>query len=672
MKQNSTLTTAAVAALLLLLVVSACEMASPYLEGIQRQIDADVEAAEGAIFTVTFESNGGSAVTPQQVREGALIVRPDDPVKEGSAFDGWYKEESLTASWAFETDVVASNTTLYAKWLSLAAIETTAITEVTSASAMSGGTISSDGGSAITSRGVCWSISEGPTISDSRTADGSGVGSFTSSLTGLSAQTTYYVRAYATNAVGTAYGSQITFSTGVPTVTTDEISAITSSSGTGGGTVVSEGGASVSARGVCWSTSESPTISDNRTTDGSGTGSFTSSISGLSPGTTYYVRAYATNSIGTAYGSQVSFETETTLPAITTTALSSITASTASGGGDVTSTGGATVTARGVCWSTSENPTISGSKTTDDSGAGAFSSTITGLLEDTTYYVRAYATNEVGTAYGSQRSFTTQTLPTVATTAVVGNVDLTVSIGGTSATAAGEVTSEGSSSVTERGVCWNQTGDPTIGDSSASDGSGAGIFSNAVMTGLTEQTDYYVRAYATSSAGTAYGNQISFDSGYAFGTGLDFGHGVNVAKVFYNDGTGHGLAAALENLTSTAWIEGGSTQSTENGNTSSGMDTGDDNTDAIVDQTGHTASAASSCRSHHPQDVFGWDLPSLDELVQIWQYRNLIGGFSTGEYWSSTEAGATNAWAVYFGNQTAEQSSYSKSSALRVRPVRGF
>ena len=94
-----------------------------------------------------------------------------------------------------------------------------------------------------------------------------------------------------------------------PAVTTTEVSSITAISASSGGDVTSDGGASVTARGVCWRTSTNPTISNSHTTDGTGTGSFPSSITGLIPGTTYHVRAYATNSAGTGYGSDVTFKT---------------------------------------------------------------------------------------------------------------------------------------------------------------------------------------------------------------------------------------------------------------------------------------------------------------------------------------------------------------------------
>ena len=99
-------------------------------------------------------------------------------------------------------------------------------------------------------------------------------------------------------------------SANVPEVTTAEVSAITDNSAQCGGTITSDGGETITARGVCWSTGQTPTISDNKTNDGTGTGSFTSNITGLTEGTTYYVRAYATNSAGTGYGSAMSFTTQ--------------------------------------------------------------------------------------------------------------------------------------------------------------------------------------------------------------------------------------------------------------------------------------------------------------------------------------------------------------------------
>ena len=193
-----------------------------------------------------------------------------------------------------------------------------------------------------------------------------------------------------------------------PTVNTTAASNITDTSAVSGGNVTSDGGAAVTARGVCWSTSHNPTISDTHTSDGTGTGTFTSNISGLTPGTTYYVRAYATNSVGTAYGNEITVAALANLPIVSTTAASNISDTSAISGGNVTSDGGAAVTARGVCWDTSHNPTINGSHSSDGTGTGTFTSNISGLTPGTTYYVRAYATNSAGTAYGNEDTITTR------------------------------------------------------------------------------------------------------------------------------------------------------------------------------------------------------------------------------------------------------------------------
>jgi plastocyanin len=194
----------------------------------------------------------------------------------------------------------------------------------------------------------------------------------------------------------------------MPTLTTTAVTGIALTSATSGGNISSDGNSAVTARGVCWSTSADPTTSDSKTSDGTGTGQYSSNITGINPGTLYNVRAYATNSAGTAYGDQVTFTTTASqLATLTTTAISSITAITAASGGTITDDGGSGITARGVCWSTSSGPTISGPHSSDGSGKGTFTSSLTGLTASTMYYVRAYATNGSGTAYGDEFSFTT-------------------------------------------------------------------------------------------------------------------------------------------------------------------------------------------------------------------------------------------------------------------------
>ena len=206
----------------------------------------------------------------------------------------------------------------------------------------------------------------------------------------------------------------------LPTVLTNEVTDITANGALCGGYVSARGGGEVVARGVCYSTTPNPEVNNSRTDDGQGMGGYTSTLEGLTAATTYYVRAYATNACGTAYGEERTFTTATStgdtndttqnngnIPSVTTNDVTDVTTNSAVCGGNVISDGGSAVTAYGICWSTTPNPTIDNSYTQDGQGIGNFVSSITELLENTTYYVRAYAINVNGTAYGEERSFTT-------------------------------------------------------------------------------------------------------------------------------------------------------------------------------------------------------------------------------------------------------------------------
>jgi len=317
-------------------------------------------------------------------------------------------------------------------------VSTSTVTGVTHNSAATGGNVTSAGGTAVTERGVVYATVQSPTIETSlKVVSGNGIGSFTASLSGLAPATTYFVRAYATNSAGTAYGEQVSFDTlpepiTAPSVTTGALNAVSHTGATTQGEVTSSGGAPVTERGVVYAMIEIPDVeTDTKVVSGSGPGSFTANLSGLAPATTYFVRAYATNSAGTAYGTQVSFETHAqplTVPSVTTSEVIGKTYNSATVGGNVFSSGGAAVIERGVVYATSQNPTVeTGTKVTSGSGTGSFTTLLNGLSPETGYYVRAYAINNAGTAYGTEVSFQISALPLI--TALDG-VGLSWGVGG--------------------------------------------------------------------------------------------------------------------------------------------------------------------------------------------------------------------------------------------------
>jgi hypothetical protein len=197
-------------------------------------------------------------------------------------------------------------------------VTTIPVTNITQTSALAGVTVTDDGGAEVTAMGFCWSTSPNPTINSNRMDIGTGIGSFTRVLNGLTANTKYYVRAFATNSAGTNYGNEVTFTTGstVPIIKTISVTEITMASAVIGSSITTDGGQEIIDKGICWATIPFPTTNYKRTSWGIGTETFPDIIYGLHPSTKYYVRAYAVNAVGTAYGDELSFTTLAVSPII--------------------------------------------------------------------------------------------------------------------------------------------------------------------------------------------------------------------------------------------------------------------------------------------------------------------------------------------------------------------
>lgn len=385
-------------------------------------------------------------------------------------------------------------------------VTTTAATNIEATSATASGTVAGGNTMPVLERGVCWSktLDSLSVVFSHQAAATAGEGAFSVDFNGLVSNTTYYLCAYATNIASTIYGDTLTFSTTTPPiVTTNAATGVTHEKATVGGKITSDGGATVMAYGICWSTNENPTTADNNVEiglDKPENDYYYTITSGLEPGVTYHVRAWAANSIGTGYGEDKSFTTKDTAT-VTTATVTGIYANKVVAGGNVTDDGDTTVTARGVKWGTAAN-NLDHTVAAAQGGTGAYTVNITGLTGGSTYYVSAYATNSVATAYGDTLSFTTNdTIPVVTTLAPTSLVD-------TGATLKGNVVSDCGSAITARGFRWGRLDEAQAHDTVAAT-AGTGEF-NVVLTQLTEQTDYFVIAYATNGTGTAWGDTVKF------------------------------------------------------------------------------------------------------------------------------------------------------------------
>lgn len=278
-------------------------------------------------------------------------------------------------------------------------------------------TVSEDGGVAVSERGFVLGTSPNPTVANTKIQNGNGLGSFSTVVTQLKEETIFYSRAYAINGKGTAYSSETSFTTlgyKTPTLETGYASSIGASTAILNGDITNTGGIDLIEKGFVFGLNTNVGLNDQKaissTKDG---GKYSIVITNLKTNTKYYYKSYAINSKGTTLGQENSFSTlVSTIPSVSTNDFANITEVSVRTGLEVANDGGSKITEYGVCISSSNSfPSISDRKIIFGTSINAFPygemNEVRGLTALTNYYVRGYAANSNGVAYGNTKSFTT-------------------------------------------------------------------------------------------------------------------------------------------------------------------------------------------------------------------------------------------------------------------------
>lgn len=487
------------------------------------------------------------------------------------------------------------------------------------------------GDPAYTERGFVYGTVPNPTIDDTKkVVSGTGEGAFSANITGLEEGNTYYVRAYAQNVKGVAYGKDVVVNcvATMPEVSTNEVTNISIKNGTATfvGDVKSYGDLTCEERGFVYALTNNPTIDDTKlTVSGAELGVFRKNVSGLEEGKTYYVRAYVTNKKGTVYGEEVSLDFNGVMPIVSTQAVSGkiIAQGVATLNGTIESKGDPAYTQRGFVYGIAHSPTLDDATVVNVSGTntGAYTYNLNNLEMGSVYYVRAFATNSKGTAYGSEVTLDFNAIMPEVTTisATVQDAEHIYLIG--------NIVVAGDPEYTERGFIYGTMSTPMIDDANVTNVSVAKTssvqYEKQVTINGVGSNSLYIRAYAKSEAGIVYGNILEI-------TPETFAY--MALPTFIHDDATYRVHPEFD--WTMDWYE-----------------------------------AKNLCSSLTYGGYSDWFVPDKSQLVTMYLKRKEITGFYlTASYWSSTGGGAMNAYVVDFSDGELWTASYYYDR--RVRCIR--
>ena len=575
------------------------------------------------------------------------------------------------------------------------------------------GNVTSEGASAVSKRGFCWSTVTNPTVSDATSSNSYGPGQFSQEITGLALNSTYYIKAFATNANGTSYGNQLeikTLSAGkFGVVSFDSLSFKSTRINVN---IENLGEINIKSIGICYSNTGTPSFKNDSTTvvhSNITDKSFSISLKNLSVNTKYFVRAYINTNLGPFYSDEINFTTKQytqgTFGDISVTSLSNLSADAKV---NILTLGDAPIKSMGLCFATTNDPifkndssTLIHSNVTDL----IFSISIKKLNENTKYYIRSFINSDAGISYSksfyittlgrpsftinqiasditrtsakvnaqvssinggeiSEYGFingTTKYIATAISTDLKYTYDLNSLIGNTqydfkafatnkygtgysdnfkfltgptepvisttnasdifstNAKSAIVVTSDGGSSISEMGICLSTKDNPTISDR-IYNGSLSNMSNKILLSGLTYDSTYYIRAYAKNKVGITYGKEVVFTTTYVVGETGPAGGFIFYDKGKKSDGWRY-LEAAPEDLKgSTANINDDvyiSTACIATGETYDGFGEGLKASELLLSRCDGEYMAARVALNYSIKGYDDWYLPTITEFKEL-------------------------------------------------------